>query len=116
MATDVNNTERRIQQIKRELASIGDMRPGSLSKQYNVCGNPRCQCKDPREPKRHGPYYQVSYAHRGKSTTQFIRPEFVAEVEEQLANYKRFKTLVDEWVDLALQHAKLKLQLSRHGK
>ncbi|MGC9328602.1 MAG: DUF6788 family protein [Candidatus Hinthialibacter sp.] len=29
------------------------MRPGALSQQYNVCGNPRCRCKDPQHPQKH---------------------------------------------------------------
>jgi hypothetical protein len=29
--------EKRIEKIKRELLEIGEMRPGRLSKQYNVC-------------------------------------------------------------------------------
>lgn len=99
--------ERRIERIKRELQSIGPMRPGSLSKQYSVCGKPGCRCVDPKEPRKHGPYYQLSYIHRGKSTTQFIRPQYLREVRAQVAAYKRFRSLTDEWVTLALEHARL---------
>ena len=42
--------EEHIQRIKTELASLGDMRPGSLSKQFNVCGKAGCRCKDPQNP------------------------------------------------------------------
>jgi hypothetical protein len=105
--------ERRIQRIKDRLAAIGEMRPGSLSKQYNVCGNPGCRCKDPDNPRKHGPYYQLSYMHRKKSTSQFIRPEFARQTRAQVAEYRRFRKLVDMWVDLALEHAKLKLEIAR---
>jgi hypothetical protein len=77
----IQKYEQQIQRIKTQLLALGVMRPGSLSQQYNVCGKPGCRCKDPHQPQRHGPYYQVSYVHRGKSTTQFIRPSFVAEVK-----------------------------------
>jgi hypothetical protein len=30
------------------------------------------------EPKKHGPFYQLSYTYRSKSTTQFVRPQSVA--------------------------------------
>ena len=105
--------ETRIQKIKEELLTIGEMRPGSISKQYNVCGNPNCRCKDKQNPQKHGPYYQLSYVHQGKSSSQFIRQEFLAEAKKQLANYKHFKKLVDQWIDLALQHAKLTLELAK---
>ena len=106
----IQQIERRIQQIKTQLAALGEMRPGSLSKQYNVCGKPGCRCKDPENPQRHGPYYQLSWVHRGKSTTQFIRRPFVAQVKAQLATFKTFRQLTEQWVDLALQVAKLRLE------
>lgn len=100
--------QERIRQIKQDLLGLGEMRPGSLSKQYNVCGNPTCRCKDPKQPKRHGPYYQVSYTHRGKSTTEFVRRGMEAAVKSELDNYRRFKKLTEEWVGLSLRIAKLR--------
>jgi len=109
----LQTVQRRIARIKDQLVTIGEMRPGSLSKQYNVCGTPGCRCKDPVNPQRHGPYYQLSYVHRNKSTSQFIRPEFLREARAQVAEYRRFRKLVEAWVDLALEHAKLKLELAK---
>jgi hypothetical protein len=37
------------------------MHPGSLTRQYNVCGKAGCRCKDRAHPRRHGAYYKVSY-------------------------------------------------------
>lgn len=104
--------EQRIQHTKEQLLAVGEMRPGSLSRQYNTCGKPGCKCKDPQNPQRHGPYYQLSYVHRGKSTTQFIRPQFLPEVRQQLAQYQRFKKLTEQWVQLALEQARLKMSLA----
>jgi hypothetical protein len=109
----IQQIERRIQRIKTQLAALGEMRPGSLSKQYNVCGKPGCRCKDPNHPQRHGPYYQLSWVHAGKSTTQFIRHPFLHQVKAQLATYKTFRRLTDEWVELALEAAKIKLQAAK---
>ena len=109
----IQSLEDKIQQIKTHLLALGDMRPGSLSQQYNVCGKPGCRCKDPKNPKRHGPYYQLSYVHRGQSTTQFIRPELRAAVRAQTTAFKKFRKLTAQWVDLALTVAKLKLDAAR---
>ena len=79
------------------------MHPGSLSEQYNVCGTPGCRCKDPDNPRKHGPYYQLSYSWRGKSSSRFVKPEWVAEMRQKVANYKRFRELTNEWVDLAVE-------------
>jgi hypothetical protein len=111
----VQNLEARIQQIKAALAALGEMRPGSLSKQYNVCGKPGCRCKDPEHPQRHGPYYQLSWVHRGKSTTQFIRRPLLPQVRAQIATYNRFRKLTDEWVNLALRLAQARLLAARRS-
>jgi hypothetical protein len=105
--------EIQIEKVKSELLKIGDMRPGSLSRQYSACQKPGCKCVDPVKPRKHGPFYQLSYSHRGKSTTRFVRPQFVPEVRKQLANYKKFKRLTEEWVALALELTKLKMEEAR---
>src|SRR5213593_2608880 len=104
--------EERIQSIKREISALGDLRPGALSLQYNICGNPSCRCKaDP--PVKHGPYPQVSFTWHGKSTTQFVREDDVEEVHQQLENYRRLRDLVDEWIGLALELSRLRLRERR---
>ena len=113
--TSIQHLEQRIQQIKAELATLGEMRPGSLSKQYNVCGKPNCRCKDPQNPQRHGPYYQLSWVHQGKSTTQFIRRPLLPQVRAQIATYNKFRKLTDEWVRLALRLAQAKLLVARRN-
>ena len=105
----IQKMEKRIEEIKAKLVLIGAMRPGSLNKQLTVCGRSNCRCGEPKKPKKHGPYYQLSYVHQGKSTSQYIQKEWVGAVRSQLANYKTFKALTAEWVDLALTLAKEKL-------
>jgi hypothetical protein len=95
--------ERRIEHIKKELTELGPMHPGSISEQFNVCGTAGCHCKDPNNPQRHGPYYQLSYGWRGKSSSRFIRPARIVGMRGKVTNYKRLRELVNEWVDLSLE-------------
>lgn len=100
--------ERQIEKVKRDLVELGDLRPGSLSTQYNVCGTPGCRCKaDP--PQKHGPYYQVSYTRKGKSSSKFVKEKDLPTVRKQLKNYERMKLLMDQWVDLATELSTLRL-------
>jgi len=99
--------ERRIERIKAQLAALGPMHPGSISEQYNVCGTPGCRCKDAKKPQKHGPYYQLSYTWRGRSSSCFIRPGRLAGMREKVANYKRFRELTNRWVDLAVELERL---------
>jgi len=94
---------RKVEQLKRQLVQLGPMHPGSLSEQYNVCGKAGCRCKDPKDPQKHGPYYQLSFTWRGKSRTRFVRAERLADVRQKVTNYRRFRKLTDEWVDLVVE-------------
>jgi len=60
--------DKRIGKIKAELAAIGEMRPGSLTRQY----------KDPESGS--GAYYQLSYTLDMKSRTDYIPRNWVKNV------------------------------------
>ncbi len=110
----VRSLEGQIAKIKSDLDRLSDLRPGSLSEQYNVCGNPNCRCKDD-PPKKHGPYYQLSYTRKGKSTTRFVRKDEVVSTRKELENYAKLRELVDRWIDLATELSGLKVA-SKRGK
>ena len=93
--------DERIKKIKEELREMGPMRPGTLSRQY----------KSPQ--KKAGAYWQLSYTRKMKSRTEYVRLGSVPEIRRQIAAYKRFKALVDRWVDLAIEYSKLKMGLPK---
>ncbi len=103
--------EKQIVDIKTELMELGEIRNGSLSEQYNVCGNPTCRCKDKKNPQKHGPYYQLSYSFNKKSTSEFVSTENVEVVRQQLLDYKSFMKLKDKWVGTSIQLSKLRKKL-----
>jgi len=98
-----------IAKLKRELLRLGDLRPGTLSAQYNVCGKAGCACKaDP--PRKHGPYYQVSFTWQGRSRTHFVRREQLPTVRQQLQNYARLRALVEAWIAAGLELSVLRVK------
>lgn len=99
---------RKIETVKRQLDKITDFRLGKLSQQYNVCGNPTCRCKA-NPPQKHGPYYQVSFTRKGKSSSRFVKEQELELVQQQLADYNTLRTLVDKWIDLGTELADLRL-------
>jgi hypothetical protein len=107
----VQQIEEQIDQIKNKLVTLGPLHPGSLSRQYNVCGKPGCRCKARPKPRRHGPYYKVSYVFRGRFTSRFVPRHHVKAVRAELANYKRLRKLTETWVELALRLVKEKRKL-----
>jgi hypothetical protein len=96
--------EEKIRQVKKQLLELGPMLPGSLSEQWNVCGTPACKCKDPINPVRHGPYYQLSFSVKGRSSTLFVRRNEISEARRRVRRYQRFKeltmALTQAYVDL----------------
>lgn len=110
----IHELQRQIDATKKELGTLGDLRPGSLSQQYNVCGTPGCRCKaDP--PQRHGPYYQLGWTRKGKSTTRFVRAADLTKVRQETRNYERLQSLIDRWLDLSIELCELKTKESRAG-
>ena len=108
MKKTIRALESQIEKVKRELVRLGDLRPGSLSQQYNVCGNPNCRCKEDPS-KRHGPYHQLSFTRNGRSRTKFVKKPQVSELKRQLKNYARLRTLVDRWIELSSELCQLRL-------
>ncbi len=93
--------ERRIVRIKEELQTMGPMRPGSLTRQY----------KDPENSA--GAYWQIRYTRHMNSRTEYVRKEWVAEMRKQIATHKRFKRLIDQWVDLGIEHSQLAMKTAK---
>ena len=100
-----SSQEKNVDRIKKRMADLGPYIPGSLSQQWNICGNPDCRCKDPINPKKHGPYNQLSFSIKGKSSSFFIKDRDLLGVKRRIKNYKEFKKLCIEltsaYVDLA---------------
>ncbi|MFQ5479613.1 MAG: DUF6788 family protein [Candidatus Binatia bacterium] len=115
MNARMRTLERRIEKVKKDLAELGDLRVGSVSKQYNVCGQPGCRCKA-SPPRKHGPYYQLSFARKGKSSSRFVRRENLKDVQGQVSNYRRLRKLIDTWIDLATELSDLRLRAKQNGR
>lgn len=91
-------TKKRVEQLKQKLLGLGPVLPGSISEQWNVCGTPGCKCKDTANPKKHGPYYQLSFSVGGRSSSMFIKQEDVVEARKRVKRYQEFKKLTMELI------------------
>ncbi|MEZ5329881.1 MAG: DUF6788 family protein [Verrucomicrobiales bacterium] len=87
----ITDLEKQIEALKVELLAIGPMRPGTLTKQY----------KD--RSSQTGSYYQLSYTHKMKSRTEYVRAENVDRLNAELDQYKHWWKLKERWVDLSIE-------------
>lgn len=93
--------DRQIHRIQTQLAQLGPMRPGTLSRQF-------------RAPKlRRGAYFQLSYTYQMRSHTEYVPKNQIAMVREEIAAYRRYKKLTARWIDLALRRSRLRMKLDR---
>jgi len=103
MSTQLRLAEKRMEHIKQELLALGPMRPGSITKQYRL----------PKEKRR--PFYQISYTHHMRSRSEYVREEDLPVLRKETANFRRFKRLVNRWVDLALAASQLRIGQAREN-
>jgi len=59
-------------------------------------------------PEKHGPYYQVSFTRKGKSSSKFVRKE-TQHRPPGTENYEVMKTLVDRWIEMATELSNLRM-------
>jgi hypothetical protein len=99
--TDLKAITKRIIRLQCELAKLGPMRPGCLSRQY----------RDPQRKK--GAYYQLSYTYKMRSKTEYILEDSVPEIRRELAEYKRYKELNGEWIQLSIERSRLQIKQAK---
>ncbi len=104
MSTTISSIEKQITRIQRTLAVLGPMRPGTLNRQY----------KEPT--KKQGAYWQISYTHKMRSRSEYVRAEHLRAVRTELANFRKFRHLTESWIELALELSRLKRKQPRQDK
>lgn len=97
MATQsVSEIEKRLRILFEEISTFKDMRPGTLSLQY----------RKPQERKH--PFHQLSYTHKGKSRSEYVRADNLQAIEQEIKAYKWFKELSDEIITLSIEASKMR--------
>ena len=70
------------------------MRRGSLSERTVKCGKPGCCCGEDPDA-RHGPYFSLTRAVKGKTQSRFLSSEQAALVRQQIEAGQQFRATVD---------------------
>ena len=91
-----------IEGVKEKIGKLGDMRPGVLTKQVSVHNGKK--------------YFQISYTYKMKSKTEYVRPDQVRRLKKEGVEFKKFKQLMQKWIDTALELSRLKSALAKAEK
>lgn len=96
MSTELEKIEKKIRTLLAGMTTLGTMRPGTLSVQY----------RNPAQKKT--PFNQLSYTHKGKSRSEYVRPASLAAIRREVQTYKKFRRLIEEITDLSLEASRLR--------
>jgi len=96
MSTELHQIEKKIRKLLESVAKFGAMRPGTLTVQY----------RNPMEKKV--PFNQISYTHKGRSHSEYVRPENLAAVKMEVETHKKFRRHIEQITELSLEASRLR--------
>ncbi len=101
--------ERRYRELAEQLAEIGLISSGSVTRRYTRCGTAGCRCHaDPPEP--HGPYYQWTTKVDGKTVTRRLTEQEAKLYKEWITNDRRLRRVVQQMRQVAAKAGALKIK------
>ncbi len=94
--TIIEQSRKRIANIREALSGIDYLCSGTLHKRTKVCGKPGCRCaKDPNA--RHGPYYEWGHMQGGKLVHRVVTAQQAAILQLAIDNYRSVQKLLRDW-------------------
>jgi hypothetical protein len=101
--------EQRYRELAAELATIGLVHSGSVTRRYTRCGTPGCRCHaEPPQP--HGPYYQWTAKINGKTVTRRLNEGEAELYQEWIDNDRRLRRIIQQMRQVAAKAAELRLK------
>lgn len=98
----------RYRQLAAELADIGPISAGTLTRRYTRCTSPGCKCRaDP--PRPHGPYWQLTRKIDGKTVTRRLTPAQAKLYRQWIANDRRLRRTINQMRTVAAKANEIRL-------
>jgi hypothetical protein len=100
MPLSLQDLEQQRSAIVRQLAELGDFRPGSITATSGRCGKPNCRCHHPHQP-GHGPTDRLTYKLAGKTVTEALpNPAALGKAKREVAEFRKFQELSQRFVEI----------------
>jgi hypothetical protein len=101
--------ERRYRELATQIADVGFITSGSVTRRSTRCGTATCRCHaDP--PQLHGPYWQWTAKVEGKTVTRRLTPTEAALYQEWITNDRQLRALIDQMRTIAAKATALTLK------
>ena len=100
MPDSLQDLESRRAQLVKQIASLGDLRSGSISDTRGRCGKPNCRCHKPGNPV-HGPNPRLTYKDKGKTVTESLpTPAAQKKAQREIAEFRQFEQLIRAFIEV----------------
>lgn len=105
-ASRLADYERRYRELASQLAEVGFIFSGTVTRRYTHCASPGCKCNgDPPQP--HGPYYQWTAKVDGKTVTRRLSSPEAKLYQEWITNDRRMRRLIQQMRQVAAKAGEL---------
>ncbi len=99
----------RYAQLASQLADIGFIAAGSVTRRYTRCASPGCRC-NAESPQPHGPYYQWTAKVNGKTVTRRLSQDEARLYHEWIANDRQLRAVITKMRQVAAKATDLILK------
>jgi hypothetical protein len=104
----LDSLEQQRTSIASQIASLGDLRCGSITSTTGRCGKPNCHCHLPNDP-GHGPNVRLTYKVEGKTVTESLPDQSATrKVAREIAEFRRLQELHKEFIEINAQICQLR--------
>ena len=92
--------------LASQLADVGYITAGSITRRHTRCGTPSCRCHaDP--PQLHGPYWQWTAKVNGKTVTRRLNETKAELYQEWIANDRQLHAIITQMRQVAAKATEL---------
>lgn len=107
--------QRRYRELAAQLADLGYIAAGSITRRSTRCGTPGCRCHaDP--PQLHGPYYQWTAKVNGKTITRRLSDEEAELYKQWIGNDRQLRAILTQMRQVAGKATELMMKQAKEQK
>ena len=112
MNKQLKELQLRQRKLAKQMAEVGFIWPGSISKRYTQCGQSKCACKSD-DKYRHGPYVYWTTKLKGRTVAKLLSEREAKLISEWIQNRKMAEKLFVEMKKLSERARKAILKENR---
>ncbi len=100
----MNRKKRKHENLKKRIANVGIVIPGTIRETYLQCGRQNCRCQKSKEH-FHGPYFLWDRRVEGKLSSKSLPKELIPIYQEWIKNRHLLEKIVQELINNGKDYA-----------